>query len=448
MFDQFNDVPQHCRPSMFAAARTAFPWEAQSDDVPDQPAASPTTEPAPSAWYSRQETPPKSAPTRPTVMPAPRQAVTVAPLVKTASPQTAQAASSPQEARSSPGHQQPIDPSRRRRKMLRPRCVSEPAALSASSSAWAVETELADDSFLLALQAVEQQAGGGGGGEGGPRHREAGLRAAAAAEVGRGDVRADAQPLVSSLPDHPKRRRRLSEIDEVEGIHEPVELRGDDPWAQPSAAGRMARAVVAEEEWGSAVEAEGWDVAEGGCEGVSEGRSTGVPADPHLWQPPPHQVPPTLQQPPEKALSWALPSTVTPGPVVARLPSPPPPAPSWPQPRPEPQPQLQQPQFQPPQPPQLPQPHQPPQPPPFWSNPFSSLAADATAGPRAFPHGAYSHMPDLAPQHSTPQRASGPPSAASRRTSARRATTPSSYPTTTSTSTTTYTTLTRRRWRG
>eukprot|EP00964_Phaeocystis_antarctica_P013230 scaffold7251_cov54-Phaeocystis_antarctica.AAC.1 len=199
--DPFDDVPQHCRPDrppMFAASRAPF-WESPGDSSgPDRPPATEAraellTESAPGASCFGPATPPKAAaPTRPAVLPAPRAAVAAAPLVQAA---PRQAHSPPQPASAcSPGPQQPTDPSQqptdqsRRRKMLRPRCASGPAPLAAPAAhAWDVETEVADDAFLLALQAAEQKAGGGaegGGTGGGPLHREARPRSAAAAEGG------------------------------------------------------------------------------------------------------------------------------------------------------------------------------------------------------------------------------------------------------------------------
>ena len=149
--DPFDDVPQHCRPdrpAMFAVSRAPFPWEtsggAQDQHPPatDARAGPLVTESAPSAWCFGPATPPKAAaPTRPAALPAPRAAVAAAPLVQAA---PRQADSLPQPASASPGPQQPTDPSQqptdqsRRRKMLRPRCASGPAAPAAH--AWAVET--------------------------------------------------------------------------------------------------------------------------------------------------------------------------------------------------------------------------------------------------------------------------------------------------------------------
>ena len=148
--DPFDDVPQHCRPdrpAMFAVSRAPFPWESggAQDQYPpatDARAGPLVTESAPSAWCFGPATPPKAAaPTRPAALPAPRAAVAAAPLVQAA---PRQADSLPQPASASPGPQQPTDPSQqptdqsRRRKMLRPRCASGPAAPAAH--AWAVET--------------------------------------------------------------------------------------------------------------------------------------------------------------------------------------------------------------------------------------------------------------------------------------------------------------------
>ena len=238
--DPFDDVPQHCRPPMFPATRPHYPWEETpgGDISPDQhpPAtdarANPLAKTAPSAWCFGPATPPNAAaPTTPAVLPAPRAAVATTPLV-----QAAQADSPPQPATaSSPGPQQPTGASRRR-KMLRPRsCTSGPAPLAAPAAlVWAVDTELADDSFLLALQAAEQKAeqqardrGGaeGGGDGGGSLHREARPRSAAAAESGSGgggwgaDRGGGGIDAPSSLPDHPRRRRKFSEIHAIDETH-------------------------------------------------------------------------------------------------------------------------------------------------------------------------------------------------------------------------------------
>ena len=106
-----------------------------------------------------------------------------------------------------------------------------------------VETEVADDAFLLALQAAEQQAErqaggrggnegsgaggasrgglGGGVGDGGGRHREARPRSAAAAEGGGwcGDGGSGGLGAPSALPEHPKRRKRASEIHATDETH-------------------------------------------------------------------------------------------------------------------------------------------------------------------------------------------------------------------------------------
>ena len=145
--DPFDDVPQHCRPDrMFAVSRAPFPWETSGGAQDQHPPATDAradplvTESAP--WCFGPATPPKAAaPARPAALPAPRAAVAAAPLVQ-APPR--QADSLPQPASASSGPQQPTDPSQqptdqsRRRKMLRPRCASGPAAPAAH--AWAVET--------------------------------------------------------------------------------------------------------------------------------------------------------------------------------------------------------------------------------------------------------------------------------------------------------------------
>ena len=103
-----------------------------------------------------------------------------------------------------------------------------------------VETELADDAFLLALQAAEQKVGQitggrggaeGGGVGGGPLHREARPRSAAAVEGGgwgvdggggggrSGDGGGGGLDAPSALPDHPRRRRRFAEIHEIDETH-------------------------------------------------------------------------------------------------------------------------------------------------------------------------------------------------------------------------------------
>ena len=130
-----------------------------------------------------------------------------------------------------------------------------------------------------------------------------------------------------------------------------VELRCDDPWAQPATAGRAARATAA-----AAEEEEGWG---GGCGGAG-------------------------------GLAWPASPTLAPGAWADVAVPPLPPAPPPP------------PQPQPPQPP----------PTPFaaWSNPFAATGAAAVAVPRASPHPA-----ELGPQYSsllgTPQRAPLLPSA-------------------------------------
>ena len=115
-----------------------------------------------------------------------------------------------------------------------------------------VETEVADDAFLLALQAAEQQAerqaggrggaegsgaggasrggvGGGGGDGGGLLHRRSVAAAEGAGWCGDGGRGGLGAP--SALPEHPKRRRRFSEIhatDETHGappVGRPVDMR-------------------------------------------------------------------------------------------------------------------------------------------------------------------------------------------------------------------------------